>query len=162
MCSRYRWWGTILYCTPPYNWTPDMRKVIKCPQTRIREFQMSTHFLLRKTWFRRIWPIDMTKKDKILPKKAFFQCKYWCFNDFFHILLKNLGYIAYLQEMSTIFREMSMNQVRAVHNFSHVCWTLPGASLMSVLSTKPLQLLDGWRRRWTRRSKIAICWPRPS
>jgi hypothetical protein len=27
---------------------PDMRKVIKFPQTRIQGFKMSTHFLLRK------------------------------------------------------------------------------------------------------------------
>ena len=42
-------------------------------------------------------------------------------------------------------------------NASLCNWTQPGASLASVLSTKPLELLDGWR--WRR--KIAICWPCP-
>ena len=42
-------------------------------------------------------------------------------DDFIQILYTKWIVLAYLQEMSTLFGEMSANQVRTVHGFSHVC-----------------------------------------
>jgi hypothetical protein len=33
----------------------DMRKYVKCPRTRIRQFKMSTHISAKHTRFKRIW-----------------------------------------------------------------------------------------------------------
>jgi hypothetical protein len=41
-------------------------------------------------------------------------------DDLIRISYTEWEFIAYLQEMSTLFREMSANQVCRVHEFSHV------------------------------------------
>ena len=42
-------------------------------------------------------------------------------NDFTQILYTKVKFIANLQEMSTLFREMSVSQVCTVHSIFHVC-----------------------------------------
>ena len=62
----------------------------------------------------------MTPTDVVLLIKALIYCKYLNVDDFLRMLYTKGKFIAYLQEMSTLFRKMSVNQVRAVHGFSHV------------------------------------------
>ena len=51
-------------------WSSDMRKVVKCPWTKIRESQMYTHMMAKNTRFTRMLYLYVASKDIFIPIKA--------------------------------------------------------------------------------------------
>ena len=73
VCWNLTWLNVFNFCPFIHSlcrFLPDIRKVVKCPRTKIQQFKCPHIFCRKNMQFQRIWYLYMTSKDLFLPIMA--------------------------------------------------------------------------------------------